>query len=197
KNGTTNTVTINPAEDLLTDSNYFVQLDAGVVTDLVGNAFAGVSDEATLNFVTALGTTEPVSQTSVPLDSAPVASGNSGITITTPVGRDITVTTPADNDIAVTTPASSHISVPTPASRDVRVTAPASSDAAAVAPAAADPVARVNHGNAPGNGAALDVYRDTGDVTFSIENDAVPENPISLLGVTDIAGDQAGVLYSV
>ncbi|MBF6647392.1 Ig-like domain-containing protein, partial [Methylobacter sp. BlB1] len=194
KNGTTNTLTINPAEDLLTDSNYFVQLDAGVVTDLTGNAFAGVSDETTLNFATALGTTEPVSQTSVPLDSAPVAPDNSGITVTTPVGRDITVTTPADNDIAVTTPTSSHISVPTPASRDIRVTAPASSDVAAPA---ADPAARVNHGSAPDNGDALDVHRDTGDVTFSIENDAVPENPISLVGVTDIAGNQAGVLYSV
>ncbi|WP_442497499.1 Ig-like domain-containing protein [Methylobacter sp. sgz302048] len=182
KNGTTNTVTINPAEDLLTDSNYFVQLDAGVVTDLTDNAFAGVNDETTLNFVTALGTTESVSQTSVPLDSAPVVPVNSGITVTTPVGRDITVTTPANNDIAVTTPTSSHINVPTPAS----------SDAAAAAPAA-----RVNHGSASGNGDALDVHRDTGDVTFSIENDAVPENPISLVGVTDIAGNQAGVLYSV
>jgi Ca2+-binding RTX toxin-like protein len=82
KNGTTNTININPTEDLLTDSNYFIQLDEGVITDLAGNAFAGVNDETTLNFVTAgPDTTAPVLQFSSPYDDASEVPVNSGIAL--------------------------------------------------------------------------------------------------------------------
>ncbi|WAK02974.1 Ig-like domain-containing protein [Methylobacter sp. YRD-M1] len=165
KNGTTNTVTINPTEDLLADSNYFVQLDAGVVTDLVGNAFAGVSDETTLNFGTvAPDAIEPILQ------------------IRTPHGNDIEIQ--ANGDAALAAPV-------------IRI--------ALAVPAVANPTAEFNSrsplGNRDslelGNGGSLEVYRDTDDRSLSIENDAVPENPITFVGVTDIAGSQADVLYSV
>jgi|GEM_PF-2388393 len=82
KNGTANSITINPTEDLLTDSNYFIQLDEGVITDLAGNAFAGISDETTLNFVTAPpDTTAPVLQFSSPYDDASEVPVNSGIAL--------------------------------------------------------------------------------------------------------------------
>ncbi|TXI81840.1 MAG: tandem-95 repeat protein [Crocinitomicaceae bacterium] len=46
------TVTINPATDLQPNSTYYVQLDSGVIKDLVGNNYAGISDTSTLNFTT-------------------------------------------------------------------------------------------------------------------------------------------------
>jgi methionine-rich copper-binding protein CopC len=46
-------VTINPAADLLAGSSYNLQMASGVVKDLAGNAFAGISDATTLNFGTA------------------------------------------------------------------------------------------------------------------------------------------------
>lgn len=43
-------VIINPILDLQLDVAYDIQLADGVIVDLVGNAYAGISDEVTLNF---------------------------------------------------------------------------------------------------------------------------------------------------
>ncbi|XKE44370.1 cadherin domain-containing protein [Halomonas organivorans] len=47
-----NQVTINPTADLNTDSGYSVRIDAGALTDVAGNAYAGIDDTTTLNFTT-------------------------------------------------------------------------------------------------------------------------------------------------
>jgi len=49
-----NRAMINPNVDLNTSSNYYVTLGAGVVTDIAGNPFAGISSQTTFNFSTAL-----------------------------------------------------------------------------------------------------------------------------------------------
>ncbi len=46
------TVTINPAADLNPGGSYNVQMASGVFKDLAGNAYAGISDATTLNFIT-------------------------------------------------------------------------------------------------------------------------------------------------
>jgi methionine-rich copper-binding protein CopC len=46
-------VTINPATDLASGSSYYVNLGSGVIKDLTGNAFAGISSTTVLNFSTA------------------------------------------------------------------------------------------------------------------------------------------------
>jgi hypothetical protein len=45
-----NTVTFNPSSDLLTNKNYAVQFDNTAIRDAAGNAYAGISDNTTLNF---------------------------------------------------------------------------------------------------------------------------------------------------
>ncbi|MEI7537132.1 MAG: Ig-like domain-containing protein, partial [Comamonadaceae bacterium] len=47
-----NTLTINPTAELLAASFYNVQIAAGAITDLAGNAYAGIGDATTLNFIT-------------------------------------------------------------------------------------------------------------------------------------------------
>ncbi|MBM9521245.1 DUF4347 domain-containing protein, partial [Desulforhopalus vacuolatus] len=49
------TVTINPTDDLSSDSSYYVNLAAGVITDMSGNDFAGISGSDTYNFTTSEG----------------------------------------------------------------------------------------------------------------------------------------------
>jgi methionine-rich copper-binding protein CopC len=62
-----NTVTINPAQDWLANSNYNVQMAAGVIQDLSGNAYSGINNASALNFSTPLV-----------LSSPPVKSGTAG-----------------------------------------------------------------------------------------------------------------------
>ena len=50
-----NVVTLNPSADLRAGTAYSVQVSANALSDLAGNAFAGIADSTTLNFVT-LGT---------------------------------------------------------------------------------------------------------------------------------------------
>ncbi len=45
-----NTVTINPTDDLRSNSLYNVQMASGVLVDEAGNAYAGIADATTLNF---------------------------------------------------------------------------------------------------------------------------------------------------
>lgn len=44
------TVTINPKTDLNGGSNYYLQMESGVIRDRFGNPYAGISDKTTLNF---------------------------------------------------------------------------------------------------------------------------------------------------
>ncbi len=60
------TLIINPTTDLLKDKGYSVQLAAGVITDLAGNPYAGISG---LNFNT-IDTLSPILIASIPLDDA-------------------------------------------------------------------------------------------------------------------------------
>src|SRR6185369_14328188 len=53
-----NLVTLNPSSDLDANTTYSIRLAGGVITDLAGNAYAGISDTTTLNFTTA-DTTAP------------------------------------------------------------------------------------------------------------------------------------------
>ncbi|MBE2263844.1 MAG: M10 family metallopeptidase C-terminal domain-containing protein, partial [Burkholderiaceae bacterium] len=57
-------VTVNPGSDLLPSSGYYITMAAGVVLDLAGNAFAGLSGTTSYNFTTAAApdTTPPVVQ---------------------------------------------------------------------------------------------------------------------------------------
>jgi murein DD-endopeptidase MepM/ murein hydrolase activator NlpD len=48
-----NTLTINPESDLAPGSGYYVNMAAGVVRDLAGNGFGGISGSGGLNFTTA------------------------------------------------------------------------------------------------------------------------------------------------
>lgn len=49
----TTAVTINPTADLALGGTYNMQIASGAVTDIAGNAYAGIADATTLNFVTA------------------------------------------------------------------------------------------------------------------------------------------------
>lgn len=48
-----NTVTINPSSDLAGSSGYYVNIASGVIKDLAGNGYAGISGSTALNFSTA------------------------------------------------------------------------------------------------------------------------------------------------
>jgi Zn-dependent metalloprotease/methionine-rich copper-binding protein CopC len=60
------TITLNPASDLDYSTGYYVQIDAGAVTDLAGNNYAGISDKTTWNFTTEADTTAPVNTSGWP-----------------------------------------------------------------------------------------------------------------------------------
>jgi Ca2+-binding RTX toxin-like protein len=47
-----NTLTINPTSDFLFGTNYYVLIGSGVITDLAGNHFAGISSSTSFNFST-------------------------------------------------------------------------------------------------------------------------------------------------
>jgi uncharacterized protein YjiK len=58
-----NSVNINPSADLLKSNTYSVQLASGVIKDLAGNAFAGITSTTALNFDTAPAATPTVTAT--------------------------------------------------------------------------------------------------------------------------------------
>jgi methionine-rich copper-binding protein CopC len=61
-------VTINPTTDLIPNTNYSIRIDNGAITDIAGNAYAGINDDATLNFSTV--TSEPRLTGSTPWDNS-------------------------------------------------------------------------------------------------------------------------------
>src|SRR5262249_12552282 len=46
-------VTVNPANDLLAGTQYYVTVDSGAIQDIAGNAYAGISSATAFNFTTA------------------------------------------------------------------------------------------------------------------------------------------------
>ena len=52
-------LTINPRNALASDSAYHLEIDTGAITDVAGNAYAGISNATTLNFATAPDTPPP------------------------------------------------------------------------------------------------------------------------------------------
>lgn len=70
-------VTINPAEDLIVDTDYHIRITEGAIADLAGNSFEGISDETTLNFRTV--SSDPFLTGSDPLDDAEAFSADSDI----------------------------------------------------------------------------------------------------------------------
>jgi methionine-rich copper-binding protein CopC len=67
-----NTVTINPTGDLAWGSSYYVNIASGVLTDLAGNSFAGISGSTAYNFSTsaAVDATAPTLVSASPADNA-------------------------------------------------------------------------------------------------------------------------------
>ncbi len=85
------TLTINPSADLTGGTDYSVRVDNGAVTDTAGNAFAGISDDTTLNFTTineAPAITAGGSLAYTENDSATAV--NSSLTLTDAEGDSIT-----------------------------------------------------------------------------------------------------------
>jgi len=70
-------VILNPAEDLIADTDYHIQITEGAIIDLAGNPYAGISDETTLNF--RVISSNPFLTGSNPLDDAEAFSANSDI----------------------------------------------------------------------------------------------------------------------
>ncbi|MFA6901216.1 MAG: Ig-like domain-containing protein [Desulfurivibrionaceae bacterium] len=70
-NGTTG-VTINPTANLIAATAYYVTMASGVVTDMSGNPYAGISLASTLNFTTAAAAdiAPPTLSSSTPADNA-------------------------------------------------------------------------------------------------------------------------------
>ena len=81
-----NTVTINPAANLNSNTTYHVQMASGVITDTTGNAYAGISDATTLNFstpkTTLPDTNAPTLSSSTPVDDATAVAVGSNIVLT-------------------------------------------------------------------------------------------------------------------
>ncbi len=74
-----NQVTVNPTFDLRPGANYSVRIDAGAITDLAGNAFAGISNNNTLDFETAFdifGLSEPTQLSSLDSRTFQTAQSN-------------------------------------------------------------------------------------------------------------------------
>lgn len=78
------TVTINPTADLVDGAHYHVEMASGVITDSANNAYAGISNNSTLNFETALpaDTTAPSLVSSNPANNATNVVWNTNVTLT-------------------------------------------------------------------------------------------------------------------
>ncbi len=63
---------IDPSENLASNASYHLEIEPGAITDLTGNAYAGIDNATTLNFATgaAMDTTPPTLAAHAPLDDA-------------------------------------------------------------------------------------------------------------------------------
>ena len=75
------TITIDPTEFLLSETSYYIQIDATAFDDDSGNSFAGIADATTWNFTTEEDTLPIISSLS-PVDDAPLVPLNSNLIIT-------------------------------------------------------------------------------------------------------------------
>ena len=82
-------VTINPMANLAQGTSYYVKVDNAAITDMAGNAYAGITNPAALNFRTAnaapapaLDTTAPTLSSSSPLDNATAVAVGSNLVLT-------------------------------------------------------------------------------------------------------------------
>ena len=64
------TITLVPTADLISETVYYIQVDATAVEDLSSNAFPGIADSTTLNFTAGSDTTLPTLVSSNPSDDA-------------------------------------------------------------------------------------------------------------------------------
>ncbi len=78
------TVTINPTSDLAFETSYYVQIDAGTITDMAAtpNAFAGIADTTTWAFTTLDDTLAPVLGSLVPSNAATGVALDASFTLT-------------------------------------------------------------------------------------------------------------------
>ncbi|QHT71575.1 T9SS type A sorting domain-containing protein [Rhodocytophaga rosea] len=105
-----NTVTINPAADLLEGEDIAIQIEAGTFTDLAGNPYAGIINSTTWTFTTeeAQDETAPIVSEYAPADGEVDVPLNTNLVLTfdEPVVKgtgNITITQGADSQtIAVT-----------------------------------------------------------------------------------------------
>ncbi|NOT85142.1 MAG: Ig-like domain-containing protein [Methylococcaceae bacterium] len=77
-----NTITLNPEADLLANNQYFVQMEAGAVTDNAGNKVAAVMDTSALTFTTAVDKTAPLPLSVTPSNHAEQVQVSSDIVAT-------------------------------------------------------------------------------------------------------------------
>ncbi len=77
-------LTINPSADLALDSDYYLEIETGAITDVAGNAYAGISDAITLNFATGTeaDTTAPTLSSSTPADNATAVAAGANLVLT-------------------------------------------------------------------------------------------------------------------
>ena len=66
---TGNLVSFKPASGLVSDTGYYLTLASGVITDLAGNPYAGISSPTAFNFTTA-DTTPPLLSSTSPADNS-------------------------------------------------------------------------------------------------------------------------------
>ncbi|MBI3675181.1 MAG: Ig-like domain-containing protein [Proteobacteria bacterium] len=80
-----NTVTINPTADLAANTGYYVTLGSGVIKDIAGNNYAGITSTTALNFTTGAAggdTTPPTLTSTSPADNATGVAVGANITMT-------------------------------------------------------------------------------------------------------------------
>ena len=75
------TITLVPTADLISETSYYIQVDATTVEDLSSNAFPGIADSTTLNFTAGSDTTLPALVSSNPSDDATGIALSSNITL--------------------------------------------------------------------------------------------------------------------
>jgi len=105
----TNTVTINPAGDLASYTDYYLTVASTAITDTAGNSYAGISDPASLNFTTA-DTVIPQLVSTTPVDGATGVAVDTNITLVfsedvSPADGNITIHDNTNGGIAATIPA--------------------------------------------------------------------------------------------
>jgi hypothetical protein len=114
-----NILTVNPAANLATSTQYAVFIDATAIDDLAGNSYAGIADNTTWSFTTATpDTTAPTLSSTVPANGAtvaadvnlvatfsePIAIGSGGITLknlTDGPGGDILIAVTDGSQVSV------------------------------------------------------------------------------------------------